>query len=330
MNIVIRNLDEITDSRELLEARPHRFTSTFAYILIAIFISALLWAYFGKIDIVVSTNGVVKSDEKASSVINEVDGKVNNIRFKDGQKVKKGDVLYTLECKDFIAEKNNYEEQLKALQLEISEIDKLINSVAENKSYFDSNIQDKKEYLQYTTTIENLLSIRKQYEEKQDELEKDIANLQTNIDESTVKASIDGIVSVKNDISIDQVIKNGQEILIIIPQNSSQYKVQLYVSDKDIAAMKPGKTIKYHFQALPYKEYGELKGKITDVSVESSVDEKSGTSYYLAEATIENKPLVSYKGEKGELKLGMACEAQVITERKKILSYLLEKVNLIN
>lgn len=329
MKIVIRSLDEITDSRELLEARPHKFTSTFAYILIAIFIAALLWAYFGKIDVAVNANGILKSDEKTASVVNEVEGKVNSISFKEGQKVRKGDVLYTLDCKDFIIEKNNYEEQLKTLQLEISNINKLINSVVENKSYFDGNVQDEKEYLQYTTTVENLLSLQKQYEEKQEELEKAVEKLQADIDESTVKAPIDGIVSVKKDIDIDEVIKNGEEVLMLIPENEAQYKVQLYVPEKEIAAMKPGETIKYHFQALPYKEYGELTGKITDVSADSSVDEKSGTSYYLVEATIGNRPLVSYKGEKGELKLGMTCEAQVITKQKKIIFYLLEKINLI-
>ncbi|MBZ4647232.1 MAG: hypothetical protein JG777_2721 [Clostridia bacterium] len=32
--------------------------------------------------------------------------------------------------------------------------------------------------------------------------------------------------------------------------------------------------------------------------------------------------------EKAEIKVGMACEAQVITKTKKVLYYLLEKINL--
>ncbi|MGH4119270.1 hypothetical protein [Clostridium sp.] len=94
--------------------------------------------------------------------------------------------------------------------------------------------------------------------------------------------------------------------------------------------MKIGGKIKYHFQALPYREYGEFTGTVTDIAVDSTIDQQSGTSYYLVESEIQNKPLFSYKGKKGELKIGMTCEAQVITKRKKILHYLLEKINLKN
>lgn len=79
---------------------------------------------------------------------------------------------------------------------------------------------------------------------------------------------------------------------------------------------------------MPYKEYGELRGTITDIATDATVDAKTGISYYLVESEIENKPLFSYKGEEGEIKMGMTCEAQVITKQKKILYYLLEKIHL--
>lgn len=630
MSNIIQNLSEITDSRELLEARPHKFTSIFSYGLIAILISALIWSYFGEIDIVTKTNGVVKSNDKTISVLNEVDGKVKEMFFKEGQIVKEGDILYTLDSTDIVLNKANYEKQLKTLQTDTDNINKFRNSILENKNYFDSNNIDEmkyyNKYLQYRTnneklsltgektgleideanenklislvslseqisdnntvingldmllqsikdnknnflddenlysseysdyqygikSLENTIEQRKielqsakdsykkdindykievdngniaynnsllklqeyksnyisqiqesitqasnslsldsttdtekgqiqekidnlkllnesvnensnsfsnsdseyynkfvEYESnvkqlensiksqksliaslkkkkefiiddynnklsatkktldsgqvdlskyknksaldiktklndvnndseklqldlekakgtpelddanknlatneitkykmdtlvqlddstkenevKLDELKTNIATLQFNIDKSTVKASIDGVVSVKNDISKGQLLKSGDEILSVIPQDSSQYKVKLYVSNKDIAGMKVGEKVKYHFEALPYKEYGELKGTITDIAEDATVDQKSGLSYYFVESEIENKPLFSYKGEQGEIKIGMTCEAQVITKQKKILYYLLEKINL--
>lgn len=629
MNI-IQNLSEITDSREMLEAKPHKFTSIFAYGLIGILAVALIWSYFGEIDIVVKTNGVVRSNDKTISVINEVAGKVQDVNFKEGQMVKEGDVLYTLDCRDSILSKDNYEKQLKTLQMDMDNINKLRNSILENKNYFDVNNPDEIEYynkyLQYLWSNENLLLIEKQteleisdtnenklisianntqeisenndviygldillqsikennnnfsddenlysteysdyqygmqsiqnaieqrkielqsakdkykrdindyeieadnakiaynnsllklqeyksnyisqiqgsitqarnslssdsitdteasqiqneidnlklliesinkntnkfsdsdneyynkfleyqsnvkelenniksqkdlvanlkkkkdlimddynnqinstkkildsaqidlskYQNKSvldiknklkdvsndtekiqneiekakgtpeldevnkdlatneitkykidtlvkldestkenelklDELKTNIGTLQFNIDKSTVKATIDGVVNVKNDIAKGQLVATGQEVLSVIPQDNSQYKVQLYVSNKDIAGMKIGEKVKYHFEALPYKEYGELNGTITDIAADATVDIQSGMSYYLVESEIQNKPLFSYKGEKGELKIGMTCEAQVVTKQKKILYYLLEKINL--
>jgi multidrug resistance efflux pump len=720
MSNVIQNLSEITDSREMLEAKPHKFTSIFAYGLIGILVIALVWSYFGEIDIVTKTNGVVKSNDNTISVLNEVDGKVIDVNFKEGQTVKEGDILYTLDCTDAALNKDNYDKQLKTLQTDTDNINKLRNSILENKNYFDvnnpdeadyynkyiqysttnkklsltenqtdlqtnvtndnklissksytqqisenndilngldtllqsindtqnkfsadddkysseysdyqyamqslqnsieqrktelenantkykeamndyesqmdnstieynnsilklqqyksnyiANIQDSikqsensssninydyptvdaqtsqiqkkiddlqllvqsinqeqslftdtnstyyKQYIDYTNnlqkytgadqdkyknsylldinqsidtakntleqlkatssvvskkddkindTIDNLKKLEssinddsnnfsdsdseyynkfkeykdnikelnnniktqkdlitslkkkkdtiiddynnqisatqkvidnakidlskyqnksaldiknklddvtkdsekiqaeleqaritpeldavnkelatndltkykmdtlvklddtsKEDEQKIDELKTNIGTLQFTIDKSTVKAEIDGVVNVKTDISKGELLKSGMEILSVIPQDSSQYKVKLYVSNKDIAGIKVGEKIKYHFEALPYKEYGELNGTITDIATDATVDQKTGVSYYLVESEIENKPLFSYKGEEGEIKIGMTCEAQVVTKQKKILYYLLEKINL--
>ena len=159
MNIV-QNLSEITDSREMLEAKPHKFTSIFAYGLIAILVIVVIWSYFGEIDIVVKTKGVVKSNDKTISVLNEVAGKVENVNFEEGQAVKAGDILYTLECKDIILNKEGYEKQLKTLQIEIDNTDKLRKSILEGKNYFNRDNPDEEEYynkyLQYSTNNQNL------------------------------------------------------------------------------------------------------------------------------------------------------------------------------
>lgn len=630
MSNIIQNLSEITDSRELLEARPHKFTSIFSYGLISILLIALIWSYFGEIDIVVKTNGVVKSNDKTISVLNEVDGKVKEVFFKEGQLVKEGDILYSLDSTDIVLSKTNYEKQLKTLQTDTDNINKFRNSILENKNYFDANNADEmkyyNKYLQYRTnneklsltreqtgleinqtnenklislvslseqisdnntvingldtllqsikdnknkfsddgslysseysdyeygikslenaieqkkielqsakdnykkaindnkievnnanidynnsllklqeyksnyisqiqgsitqarnsldsdnitdkeknqiqekidnlkllsesvnendnkfsdsdseyynkfveyessvkqlensiksqksmitslkkkkefiiddydnkinstkktldsgqidlsryknksaldiktklkdvnndseklqldlekakgtpelddvnknlatneitkykidTLVQLDDITKENEVKIDELKTNIETMKFNIDKSTVKAPTDGVVHVQSDISKGQILKSGEVILSVIPQDSSEYKVKLYVSNKDIAGMKVGEKVKYHFDALPYKEYGELKGTVTDIATDATVDQKSGMSYYLVESEIENKPLFSYKGEQGEIKIGMTCEAQVVTKQKKILYYLLEKINL--
>jgi HlyD family secretion protein len=39
-------------------------------------------------------------------------------------------------------------------------------------------------------------------------------------------------------------------------------------------------------------------------------------------------PMTCHKGERSEIKIGMICEAQVITRKEKTLFWLLEKINL--
>ncbi|UZM99428.1 hypothetical protein OL548_03480 [Lysinibacillus sp. MHQ-1] len=66
MRIKISNLNELTDSREILESKPHPFVSIFISILVVILICALAWSYFGEIDTVAKANGIVRPNEKST------------------------------------------------------------------------------------------------------------------------------------------------------------------------------------------------------------------------------------------------------------------------
>lgn len=160
------------------------------------------------------------------------------------------------------------------------------------------------------------------------ELEKNLKIVNISIDECKVVAQNDWVINVIKEINVGDLLQSGVDILTIVPQNGSEYKVQLYVNNKDIGTLKEGNKVKFHFYALPYKEYGELVGKISKISVDAKVDGQTGTSYYLVECDLQNRPLYSHKGEKAEIKLGMTCESYVVAKRKKILYYLLEKINL--
>lgn len=179
--------------------------------------------------------------------------------------------------------------------------------------------------------IDTLVSIDeniKANKTKIEELDKNLKAININIDDCNVKAPMDGIVNIVKDVAIEELLQSGTEIATIIPDSNAKYKVQLYLSNKDIADIKVGDKVKYHFEALPYKEYGELTGILDKIGTDAKVDQQSGSSYYVVESYVENIPLYSYKGKKSELKIGMSCEAQIIIKRKKILYYLLEKINL--
>ncbi|MHB8064654.1 MAG: HlyD family efflux transporter periplasmic adaptor subunit [Ruminiclostridium sp.] len=165
-------------------------------------------------------------------------------------------------------------------------------------------------------------------EQNLDKIDKDLKTVDLNIEQSTVRAPIDGVVNVLSEVNRGDLLQSGVEIASIVPDNNLQYKVQIYVSNKDIAGIKEGQIIKYQLLALPFKEYGEMPGKVTKIGIDSKVDEKSESSYYIVEAEVDNKPLYSYKGVKAEIKVGMDCEVHLITKSKKILYYLLEKLNL--
>ena len=62
MRIKISNLNDLTDSREILESRPHPFVPLFISILVTLIIGALVWSYFGKLDVVAKANSAMQEE----------------------------------------------------------------------------------------------------------------------------------------------------------------------------------------------------------------------------------------------------------------------------
>src|SRR5690554_1683684 len=150
MKTYIQDLKDITDSREMLESKPHFFLAWFAYILIGILVVALIWSYFGQIEDYVKAVGTVRPGEKISTIRNMVTGRVDEVYFEQGMKVKEGDVLYTIEIDGLIAEKEQLERKVSRLEIENSNLLKIKKSILENKNLFDNeNIDEIDFYNRY-------------------------------------------------------------------------------------------------------------------------------------------------------------------------------------
>lgn len=154
--------------------------------------------------------------------------------------------------------------------------------------------------------------------------------VELSIKECGIVAPIDGTINMLQNISVGDLMGEATEVATIIPKDSQLYKVEILVPNSEIAGLKKGEVVEYQFDALPYKEYGKLKGHITNISTDANSLRKDGiggSGYYITGA-LENKEVYSYKGERIHLKVGMTCDAYIIVEQKKILYYLLEKINL--
>ena len=105
-------------------------------------------------------------------------------------------------------------------------------------------------------------------------------------------------------------------------------KVQLMVLNEDIAKTNEGDDINFRIDSLPYQEYGNLEGEITKIGSDATIDPETGMSYYLVDAKLKQHSLTGYNDEQKQVKVGMTVEGHIITDSKKIMYFLLEKLNL--
>jgi len=158
-------------------------------------------------------------------------------------------------------------------------------------------------------------------------LESQLVELDSNINNSEIRASVDGTVTLINDVNCGDMVQAGNSLCSIIPK-STGFKVMLYIPESDISKISVGQKTDYAFDALPYSEYGKLSGEITSISADA-VSNDSGIKYYVAQASLSDTSLTNKKGETHELKNGMIVRAKSINGTKKAISWLLEKLNFV-
>lgn len=176
--------------------------------------------------------------------------------------------------------------------------------------------------------ISSLLTQQETLATKLNDLNTQIRQIEEKISQGSIVAEQGGIVSVITTLVKGDSIAAGTQVATIIPPSESEYKVQLYVSNSDIANISVGDEVKFSLSALPSNQYGMVSGKVTRISADALVQNGQFSGYYLVECSIANTVLTDKDGNNGAVVIGMQVEAKIVTQRKTIIRYLFEKTNL--
>jgi membrane fusion protein, peptide pheromone/bacteriocin exporter len=384
MNVELVNFEDLSDSREMLEAKEPNFIVFFIYLLLVIIITTFIWMWFGEIDITVRANGILRPGESISVIRNINGGEIEKLFYYENKNVNKGELLYVVDSSNLELQLDKFVKERDRLTSEVENLKILEKSIKQENNFFkEGNIEFYNRYLVYKYEKERLLldytqarskytreeqlspsftaanrleelktaysiarinyerffsetlvSIKKETESNEVSLmdvESQIMDLQNKIDLNSVKAPINGSVQVYYEFNIGDYIPSGIEVMRIIPdQGKNDYKVEVVVENKDISHLKIGQKVKFRILALPYKEYGTLDGKIIKISRDTISGENKANMSYLIEADINGIQLYDKDNNPARIKPGMICESRIVVRQKKILYYVLEKLDFIS
>ena len=148
--------------------------------------------------------------------------------------------------------------------------------------------------------------------------------LQDRVKRTTLRSPVNGIVQKLHTNTIGGVIAPGSSIIDIVPLEDALL-VEIRIDPADIAYVSVGQFARLKFSAYDFAIHGSLQGIVTFVSADTVTNEE-GESFYL----VRVKPTRTFLGaSSGELpvRIGMTVEADIITGKKTILSYLTEPVH---
>ncbi|HJV73637.1 MAG TPA: HlyD family efflux transporter periplasmic adaptor subunit [Noviherbaspirillum sp.] len=111
--------DHSAEGIAILASEPWRFTQATVLVMVALVLTALLWSFFGRADVIVSAQGTLLPESEVRRLYAPIDGELANIYIAEGQPVSKGDVLARLNARGAIeAATNALQAQLKLEEVE--------------------------------------------------------------------------------------------------------------------------------------------------------------------------------------------------------------------
>jgi HlyD family secretion protein len=124
--------------------------------------------------------------------------------------------------------------------------------------------------------------------------------------------------------TVGGVISAGDAIMLIVPQGDN-LSVEVRVNPQDIDQVRIGQSTFLRLSAFNQRTTPELNGIVSRVSPDTTVDQRTGQSYYTIRISMPMEEITRL----GQVKLmpGMPVEAFIQTGNRTMASYLMKPVH---
>lgn len=327
---------------EIIERPAHVAGKVIVVAIACLLLVAIVWAYFAKIDIVVSGNGSIVTEADTGIVTSQVSGVVDEFYVSEGDYVKNGDILLELNTSEVDLEIMKIEDEIDLLEVKREVITKFAEDINaqvsagdydEKYKYVINDIIYENELYKLQTEQSMLKSeiLEKQYEsglneellqidEKMRAYEDELKKQKLLLDKMIIKAPTEGYVLSSSIGYKGQNVTNYEELFVIIP-NESKYVFEGYVFDKDIADISVGDTVQIKLQSYSFSDYGAVTGTVSYISP-SAIKMEGVGNVYIVRTQIDEKLL----GSDIRLMSGLSGNMEINVGRRSVLDYFLEPI----
>lgn len=344
--------DFLPSMLEVIEKPANRAGSIIIVGIFLLIASAVLWAAFFKLDVVVTAAGAVSPQDDLVKVQAERAGIIEVIQVKDGDEVRAGDVIAELEKETCIWSMEDLQYQLELAQIQKEVYEKIyadedweeINPEAYGEfSYIVSGIleeqrlylsQEKEYRLQINQAEDKELArtTLKSYQIRRNmEILQNLSNLnaqiaegeirmkqaEENLSSCSIQAPVSGAVSQLQVSHAKEAVNASQIIGYIVPEGAVMV-FQCYVKNSEIAYLEVGQSAEVKLEAYPYSEYGTVKGEILYIENIAVNIEGMGAVYPVL-ISLEEKEGMNYK-------VGLSGSCDIHVSDRTVLEYFLEPI----
>ncbi|MFP4332580.1 MAG: efflux RND transporter periplasmic adaptor subunit [Campylobacterales bacterium] len=203
-------------------------------------------------------SGSVQSEDQKNITSRNM-GYVMAVNFKEGDSVKKGDILYVIDSKEIDAQKLQVSLQIQQAELQKnmyqSQLDNVTLNYKRHKRLYEKDMIAKYELENlelHKKNLEDMVSIsQKQINQARAQLK--VINNQYNY--LKVKAPNDGVVVAKN-IKVGEMAMPGMPAMVI--SSSNNLRVVADLGESEVSKLKVGDSAKIFIDAIGFQGNGEV------------------------------------------------------------------------
>ena len=289
------------DSYNVLLKQSQFYTKTITWVLMGTTAFAVGWISIAKTDEVVIARGKLEPIGGVVDVQMPLEGIAREILIKDGDNVRKGQVLIRLDTE--ISKANNIALQ-KSLKLNETILEKLKILLEEGAVSEIQYIEQMSKVIDIENQI-NTNTVRMKYQE--------------------IKAPIDGNIFELLPKGPGFVAQTSQPVMKIVPLENLLAKVE--IDSRTIGFVKKGKNVEISIDSFPASDFGVINGKVKSIGSDALLPSPSeGKGYrFPAVITLNNQNLVLKSGQILPLQAGMSLTANIKLRKVSYLQLLLNK-----
>ena len=287
------------DGNQVVLSQSRFWASAITWTLMGGSTFALVWLSIAKTDEIVIAPGRLEPKGGVINVQMPLEGVAKEILIKEGERVKKDQLLIRLDT-DLTDSRNKSLQNI--LELKIKKLEKLLYLSKEGAVSEFQVIQQQEEIEDLKSQIKSNL-VRLKYQE--------------------IISPVDGIVFDLQPKGPGYVARTSQPVLQIVPLNNLQAKVE--IDSRTIGFVKKGKPVEISIDSFPATDFGAIKGTLIRLGSDALPPEPRLNKGYRfpAEIKIQDQFLTIKNGTELPLQTGMSLSANIKLRKVSYLQLLL-------
>jgi membrane fusion protein (multidrug efflux system) len=275
----------VAEETTIVESKPRSFRRIAMMLIVPLLIvGGLVYYFFAGAGTVSTDNAAVKQD--IVSVSAQVNGPIVDVRVKNGDHVKRGDVLYRIDPDSYRVALEQAQAQLAAAKLQTTQLRTQATGTGADITGAQANLEIKRNALgRQQALLKRGFTTRADYEDALNEVrtaetaladararaananaaiapgeQPSIAQAQAAVDKAQldlsrteVRAPMDGTIANADRLQVGQMAVQGVGMLSLV--RSAQAWVEANFKEKDVGTMVPGQRAKIEIDAYPGQEF---------------------------------------------------------------------------